>query len=223
MSKLILLRHFQSQWNLENRFTGWVDVPLAKNIGEKVKEVSQKISVLKIDKIYSSNLFRNKDSVAKVLETEGKHLVFISLDKGKMRNWGGFSGKTDYVPVYVSDLLNERYYGQWQGRDKDEIKEEYGEEDFKLLRRSFSARPPGGESLKDVSSRAVHFLKSFIERDLKEGKNVLAVVSHNCLRALAKHIEKISDKDIADLEIDVGKAVIYEFDDLLTMTKKESV
>ncbi len=223
MSKLILLRHFQSQWNLENRFTGWVDVPLSENIGEKVKEVSLKISGFKIDKIYSSNLFRNKDSVAKILETEGKYPVFISLDKGKMRNWGGFSGKLGYVPVYISDLLNERYYGQWQGRDKEEIKKEYGEENFKLLRRSFSARPPGGESLKDVSSRAIHFLKSFIERDLKEGKNVLAVASHNCLRALAKHIEKISDKDIADLEIDVGEAVIYEFDDLLTMTKKESI
>jgi len=221
MSKLILLRHLQSQWNLENRFTGWVDVPLSKNADDKAKEVFQKLSSFKIDKIYSSCLFRNKDSVAKIFREGDKYPVFIHLDKGKMKDWGIFKEESAYFPVYVSELINERYYGQWQGRNKEEIKKEYGEENFKLLRRSFSARPPGGESLKSVFLRTVHFYKTYIERDLKEGKNVLIVASHNCLRALTKYIEKISDDDIINFEMDVGSALVYELNNSLGIEIKE--
>lgn len=219
---MILLRHFQSQWNLENRFTGWADVPLSKNSEGRAKEVFQKLSGFKIDKIYSSCLFRNKDSVAKILKEGDKYPVFIHLDRGRMNDWGSFNDGGSYIPVYVSESLNERYYGQWQGKNKEEIKKEYGEDNFKLLRRSFAARPPGGESLKDVFSRAVHFYRSYIERDLREKKEVLVVASHNCLRALVKHIENISDKDITNFEIEVGEMLIYEFGDSLSMKGKES-
>lgn len=222
MSKLILLRHFQSQWNLENKFTGWVDVPLFKDSDNRAKEVFQKLSGFKIDKIYSSCLFRNKDSVAKILKEGDKYPIFIHLDKGRMRDWGTFKAESSYIPVYVSESLNERHYGQWQGRDKEEVKKEYGEDNFKLLRRSFSARPPGGESLKGVFLRAVHFYRSYIEKDLKEEKNVLIVASHNCLRALSKYIENISDEDIVNFEIDIGKMLIYEFSSSLGIRGKES-
>jgi 2,3-bisphosphoglycerate-dependent phosphoglycerate mutase len=221
MSKLILLRHFQSQWNFENRFTGWVDVPLLKDTDDKAKEVFQKISNFKIDKIYSSCLFRNKDTVAKILKEGDKYPIFIHLDKGKMKYLGGFKDEGEYMPVYVSESLNERHYGQWQGKNKEEIKKEYGEDNFKLLRRSFSARPPGGESLKDVFSRAVHFNKSYVERDLKDGKNILIVASHNYLRALVKYFEKISDDDIVNFEMEVGTALVYELNNSLGIEKKE--
>ena len=100
------------------------------------------------------------------------------------------------------------------------MKTKYGEEQVKLWRRSWDQAPPGGESLKDVFKRAVPFYQKYIERDLKEGKNVLIVASHNSLRALVKYIENISDKDIINLEIPTGGLIEYEVDDSLKVKNK---
>jgi len=222
MAKLILLRHLKSQWNLENRFTGWVDVPLAKNQSNKAKLISKKIFNSKIDVIYSSPLFRNQNSVAKILEYSNKaYPIFIHLDKGKMQDRGSFknvNGKC--FPVYISESLNERYYGKLQGQNKAEMIKEYGEEKIHLWRRGFKNRPPLGESLEDTFKRAVPFYRKYIEKDLKNGKNVLIVASHNSLRALIKHIEKISDKEIINLEVAYGGLREYEFDKLLKIKGK---
>ena len=222
MAKLILLRHLKSQWNLENRFTGWVDVPLAKNQSNKAKLISKKIFNSKIDVIYSSPLFRNQNSVAKILEYSNKaYPVFIHLDKGKMKDRGNFKDiNKKYFPVYISESLNERYYGRLQGQNKAEITKEYGEEKIHLWRRGFKNRPPFGESLEDTFKRAVPFYRKYIEKDLKNGKNVLIVASHNSLRALIKHIEKISDKEIINLEVAYGGLREYEFDKLLKIKGK---
>ena len=224
MPKLILLRHLKSQWNLENRFAGWTDGPLCQEGKEQAKEIAEKLSHYQIDKIYTSPLFRNQDTIDRVLEGSQRHPFFIHLDGGKMQRWGNHTenhtinrmiNHTDInqnnVPVYVSEKLNEKYYGNLQGLNKDETKKQYGEEKVQLWRRSYDVAPPGGENLKDVVKRTIPFYKKYIEKDLKEGKNVLIVASHNSLRAIVKFIEKIDDKDIINLEIPYAGIIEYEF------------
>lgn len=211
MSKLILLRHLQSQWNLENRFTGWVDVPLSKSGAKEVKKIVKKLSKIRFDVVYTSPLIRNQDTVLRIFEyIDERYPIFIHF-KGKMRNWANFEKiNKNYVPVYVSENLNERHYGKLQGLNKEETMKKYGKEKVRLWRRSFDVVPPGGESLKDTFLRAVPFYRKYIEKDLKNGKNVLIVASHNSLRALVKYFEKISDEDIINFEMPVGTIKEYE-------------
>ncbi len=184
MAKLILLRHLQSQWNKENRFTGWTDVPLSEEGIESAKEVAGKLVGFKIDQVYTSPLIRNRETVSLVVKKD--------------------------IPIMVDKALDERNYGKLQGLNKDEVKKQYGEEQVKLWRRSWDKTPPDGESLKDVYKRAVSFFQKYIEKDLKDGKNVLVVASHNSLRAIMKYIEKISDDDIINVEIPYGGLKEYE-------------
>ena len=212
MAKLFLLRHFKSQWNLENRFSGWTDMPLSqdgkKDALEKAKEVFQ----VQIDEIFTSPLFRNVDTVVRILEAgKQRYPVFISRDGGKTQKWGDyFEGPRNFMPVYVTENLNERHYGKLEGLDKKETMAKYGKEKVHLWRRSYKVAPPGGgESLEDVYKRVVPFYKKYIEKDLKKGKNVLIVASHNSLRALIKYLDKISDQDIIKTEVDYGELIKY--------------
>jgi 2,3-bisphosphoglycerate-dependent phosphoglycerate mutase len=223
MAKLFLLRHFKSQWNEENRFAGWTDGPLAKDQESNIKDTALLLFQSRVDKIYSSPLFRNMETVAKVFEYGiNKYPFFIHLDPpGKMQEWGKYADITDNdVPVYVSENLNERYYGKLQGLNKEETIKKYGEEQVQLWRRDFKSAPPGGESIEDVYNRAVPFYKKFIEKDLKDNKNILIVASHNSLRTVVKYLEKISDEDIADVELPFGSLIEYDlYDDLSVRTK----
>ncbi len=188
MAKLILLRHLQSQWNKENRFAGWSDIPLSQEGIASAKSVAEKLAGFKIDKVYTSPLIRNRETVSLILEHLGK----------------------EELPVVVDKALNERNYGQLQGLNRDEVKKQYGEEQFRLWRRSWDATPSGGESLKDTYNRVVPFFKKYIEEDLKQGKNILLVASHNSLRALVKYLDNIPDKDIANFEMEPGTLKEYD-------------
>lgn len=199
MAKLILLRHLQSQWNKENKFTGWIDIPLSKEGIESAKEVAGKLSGFKIDRVYTSPLIRNRETVSLILENLGKK----------------------DLPIVIDKALDERNYGKLQGLNKDEMKAKYGEEQVRLWRRSWDQAPPGGESLKDVFNRTVPFYKKYIENDLKKGENVLIVASHNSLRAIIKYIEKISDEDIINLEIPTAGVIAYTLDESLKIKNKE--
>ena len=223
MPKLLLLRHLKSQWNRENRFTGWVDVPLTRGWTAKVKGLTKKIFKFRIDTIYSSPLFRNQDSVMAILEyLDKKYPIFIHLDRGKMKDWGHFKERSrNYIPVYITEELNERYYGKLQGLDKAKIIKKYGAKKVHIWRRSFDVPPPGGETLRDVYKRVLPFYRKYIKKDLEKRKNVLVVASHNSLRALIKHIEKISDKDIINLEVPFAGLIEYEFDKSLKLKKKK--
>jgi len=202
MAKLILLRHFKSQWNEENRFTGWVDVPILKN--------DFKIPVLEFDVAYTSPLIRNLQTVLKIFEGQEKYPIFRHF-KDKMQKWGHFEEfNKNYIPVYVSEALNERYYGKLQGLNKEATMEKYGKEKVRLWRRSYQVAPPGGESLANVVKRVTPFYKKYAEKDLKKGKNVLVVASHNSARAVIKYVEKISDEDIINIEIPFGGWLQYE-------------
>lgn len=203
MAKLILLRHFKSQWNEENRFAGWVDVPLMKADFE--------IPILDFDVVYTSPLIRNLHTVLKVFEKKDKYPIFRHF-KNKMKDWSHFEElNQNYIPVYVSEALNERYYGKLQGLNKEETMKKYGKEKVRLWRRSYNVTPPGGESFADVVKRTTPFYKKYIETDLKKGENVLIVVSHNSARAIIKYVENISDEDIINVEVPFGGLLQYEF------------
>lgn len=225
MAKLFLLRHFKSQWNEENRFTGWVDVPILKGWENQAQKISKIIFKNNIEAVYSSPLIRNKASVLGVFNyNDEKYPIFIYLDKNKMKDWGNFKEiNKNYIPVFLSERLNERYYGKLQGLNKSSTIKKYGESLVHLWRRSFKKRPPGGESLRSTMKRALPIFKKYIKKELKKGNNVLVVASHNSLRALVKHIEKIKDKDISAIEIDYGGLIKYEFDKQLNLKKKEVI
>ncbi|MBU2539860.1 histidine phosphatase family protein [Patescibacteria group bacterium] len=224
MPKLFLLRHIKSQWNEESRFSGWMDVPLDENEINDAKSLADKtVNKFKIGKIYCSSLFRNQDTITRMFEFGNKkYPIFLHLDKSKEKRRGHFIDISDNdVPVYISNNLNERYYGKLQGMDKEETIKKYGEEKVHLWRRSYAIAPPGGESLKDVFKRAIPFYKKYIEKDLKKGSNVLIVASHNALRAIVKYIEKIADDKIIDLEIPYAGLIKYDFDEKLKLQNKK--
>jgi len=224
MAKLFLLRHLKSQWNEENRFSGWADICLQPGQAENARILCGKIFKYNIDAIYTSELFRNMETVAKILECTEKYPIFTHLDKGKMQKWGNYIDLSEGdIPVYVSESLNERYYGKLQGQNKQEAMKKYGSDQVHLWRRSYNIAPPGGESLKDVCKRTSSFFNKHIAKKLKEGKNILVVASHNSLRALAKEIEHIPDKEIIDFEITFGGLLEYELDENLHLKSKSVI
>ena len=217
IGKLILLRHGQSEWNAKNLFTGWVDVALssqgeaeAKRAGELLKEKN-----LLPDVLHTSLL------------TRAIHTAEIALGACE-RKW---------IPVSRSWRLNERHYGALQGKDKAATLKEYGQEQFKLWRRSFDTPPPAiadsdqysqagdirykdlgpdlpkTECLKDVVKRLMPYLDNEIANDLRQGKTVLVVAHGNSIRAIVKHLACISDSDIAEVNIPTGIPLLYRFDD----------
>ena len=194
MAKLFLLRHLKSQWNLDDRFAGWADNPFVKRRADTAKAIAEKYKGQNFDIVYTSPLIRNMETVIKILRNIGeKYPLFIHLDGGKMQKWENFTDISENdLPTYVSEKLNERYYGKLQGLNKEETIKKYGEEKVHLWRRSYNIAPPGGESEKDVYKRTIPFYKKYIEKDLKAGKNILVVASHNSLRAIVKYIENIS-------------------------------
>ena len=217
IGELILLRHGQSEWNAKNLFTGWVDVALssqgeaeAKRAGELLKEKN-----LLPDVLHTSLL------------TRAIHTAEIALGACE-RKW---------IPVSRSWRLNERHYGALQGKDKAATLKEYGQEQFKLWRRSFDTPPPAiadsdqysqagdirykdlgpdlpkTECLKDVVKRLMPYLDNEIANDLRQAKTVLVVAHGNSIRAIVKHLACISDSDIAEVNIPTGIPLLYRFDD----------
>ena len=200
MAYLILVRHGESLWNYENRFTGWVDVPLtekgreeARIAGELIKE-----SGIKIHVAYTSQLWRAIETLEIILSVLGEN-----------------------IPVIKDYHLNERHYGDLQGLNKAETARIYGEEQVKLWRRSYDVRPPGGESLEDTQKRTVPFFKNTILLDLTYyKKNVLVVAHGNSLRSIVMYLENISPKDIVNVEIPTGLPIVYEIDEKGSILKK---
>jgi 2,3-bisphosphoglycerate-dependent phosphoglycerate mutase len=198
MSDLLMIRHGQSVYNLENLFTGWLDVPLSGQGITEAKEAAEKLKNYKIDEAYTSKLKRAIDTLHFILEVN----------------------KNTNIPVVENAALNERNYGDLQGLNKAEVARKYGDEQVHIWRRSYDIAPPGGESLKDTLERAMPYFQKIIIPDLKKGLNVLIVAHGNSLRAIMKELDNISDEDIANLNLDTGKIYLYRFDkDLKIITK----
>jgi 2,3-bisphosphoglycerate-dependent phosphoglycerate mutase len=179
------------------------------------RDIAEKLKSENLGLVYTSVLIRNQETVLRIFEhIPDKYPIFINLDGGRMQEWGNFTDLSNHdVTTYVTENLNERYYGELQGLNKEKTIKKYGEEKVRLWRRSYDIAPPGGETLEQVYERAVPFFREHVEKDLKAEKNVLVVASHNSLRAIVKYIEDISDEKIIDLELPFGALVKYEFND----------
>ena len=228
MSKLVLIRHGQSEWNLKNLFTGWVDVNLSEKGEQEAKEAGRKLKEagIEFDQAYTS-----------VLTRAIKTLHFALEESGQL-----------WVPETKTWRLNERHYGALQGQNKAEAAEKFGEEQVHIWRRSYDVLPPllsaddegsaandrryanldprivpGGENLKVTLERVIPFWEDHIAPDLLAGKNVIVAAHGNSLRALTKYIEQISDEDIMNVEMATGQPVVYDLDDKLNIVSKEKL
>ncbi len=213
MSQLILIRHGQSQWNLENRFTGWVDVPLSPKGIQEAISAGKKLQGIRLDAGYVSHMLRAIQTLYYVLgELTDPRTPIMHHEEARIRDWERHSGKMDTeLPIYQSVELAERYYGDLQGLNKDETRKKYGEAQVHLWRRSYDVRPPGGESLKDTCERTIPYYQSFIEPELRKGKTLLVVAHGNSLRSIVKYVENIPDETIPSLEIPTGVPLLYTF------------
>lgn len=214
MGKLILLRHGQSAWNKANLFTGWVDVPLCQEGIEEAYRAGKIIQNVPIDVVFCSALIRSMmTAMIALVEHSSKKVPVIQHSEGDMQKWGRIfseKAKNETIPVYVAEALNERMYGALQGMNKQEMREQFGDEQVHIWRRSFHTQPPQGESLEDTCTRAIPYFCSEILPRLQKGENILISAHGNSLRAIVKVIENISDEDIAAFEIATGVPRLYE-------------
>jgi 2,3-bisphosphoglycerate-dependent phosphoglycerate mutase len=190
MPQMVLIRHGESQWNLENRFTGWIDVPLSPKGEQEAREAGQKIRAFRFDEAFTSVLTRAKETLRIVLAVIGQNNIPVEEDKA----------------------LNERMYGDLQGLNKAETAKKYGEQQVKVWRRSYDVPPPRGESLKDTAERVLPYYQKRIEPELLAGRTILIVAHGNSLRALVMHLNKLSKEEVLELNIPTGAPLLYEFD-----------
>lgn len=190
MAQLVIFRHGQSTWNLENKFTGWVDVDLTPKGIDEAKAAGEKIKSYKFDYAFSSDLQRAQKTMS------------LALDVAK---------HAPITPIF-DKALNERMYGDLQGLDKTETAKKFGEDQVKIWRRSFDIAPPNGESLKDTAARVLPYFEKEIAPKLKAGKNVIVVAHGNSLRALIMHLEKMTPEQILEFEIGTAQPRLYDLD-----------
>lgn len=222
MAYLILIRHGESKWNLQNKFTGWVDVPLSEKGIKEAQNAAEKLKKLNFDVAYTSKLTRAQQTLMIILSKQ-KRTGTIIHESEKRKKWSKHKGKkTDEIIIHEAEELNERYYGALQGLNKDETKKKYGKEKVFQWRRSYDIKPPKGESLKDVYERTIPYFKKKIIPQIKKGKNIIISAHGNSLRAIIKYIENITDEDIPQLELTTGKPIIYKYEEKkLKKTKKQ--
>ncbi len=190
MARLVLLRHGESQWNLENRFTGWVDVPLSPRGIQEAKNAGDKLRGFTFNRAFTSVLARANETLRLALEGIGQTTIPIEKDKA----------------------LNERMYGELQGLNKAETAKKYGDEQVKIWRRSFDVRPPGGESLKDTAERVLPYYESRIRPYLLKDETILIAAHGNSLRALVMELEQLTKEQVLELNIPTGAPLLYELD-----------
>ena len=191
MKHVVLIRHGESQWNLENRFTGWVDVPLSPKGEQEAREAGEKLRAFRFDHAFTSVLTRAIRTLEIVLDVIGQ----------------------PGLPVERNQALNERMYGELQGLNKTETVEKYGEAQVKLWRRSYDIRPPGGESLQDTAERVLPYYRERVWPRLAKGETLLVVAHGNSLRALVMHLDGLSREEVLELNIPTGAPLLYELDD----------
>lgn len=193
MPTLTLLRHGESQWNLENRFTGWVDVNLSPKGEQEAARAGASLADVPVDNVFTSVLLRAIRTADIALEAAGKH----------------------GLPVTRDQALNERHYGDLQGLNKKETADKYGDDQVHIWRRSYDIAPPNGESLKDTQARVIPYFDGTIAPLLRSGANILVVAHGNSLRALIMKIEGLSPEEILKVEIPTGIPIRYELDSSL--------
>ncbi len=209
MPNLILIRHGESQWNLENRFTGWVDVPLSPKGEQEAKEAGEKLKSYKFDKAFTSKLQRANNTLNFILQA---------------------SGQTN-IPIEFDVALNERHYGALQGLNKGETAQKYGDEQVKIWRRSYDVPPPKektdmnpdgtSESLKDTAARTLPYWEKNIMPEIKSGKNIIVAAHGNSLRSIVMHLDNLTKEQVLELNIPTGAPLLYVFDSNGTIVEKK--
>ena len=212
MSYLVLVRHGESRWNLQNRFTGCVNVPLSAKGLEEAKLCAFIVKKISFDIAFTSELVRAQETLLVMLSQADITGLFID-EKSGLKKWGKYTRflETPELPIIRSCKLNERYYGKLQGLNKNSARKRFGEEQVFRWRRGYKTTPPGAESLYDVYKRSVPYFKKKIISQLEKGKNVLVSAHGNSLRAIIKYIEDIGDEEIPFFELATGKPVVYKF------------
>jgi 2,3-bisphosphoglycerate-dependent phosphoglycerate mutase len=197
MPTLALVRHGQSLWNLENRFTGWVDVPLTQQGIEEARDAGERLRGQHFDVGYTSSLIRAQETLRIIMETAG-------LD----------------LPVIRDQALNERHYGDLQGLNKAQTAQEYGEAQVLTWRRSFATPPPNGEALKDTAERTLPFFQRAILGDIAQGKDVLVAAHGNSNRSIVMQLDGLDEDEVMSLELATGVPLVYELDEDGTVRSK---
>ncbi|MBM3231547.1 2,3-bisphosphoglycerate-dependent phosphoglycerate mutase [Candidatus Peregrinibacteria bacterium] len=189
MGILVALRHGQSQWNLENRFTGWTDMPLTERGREDAAKCAAVLKKFTFDVAYTSRLSRASETLSVILKTLGQN-----------------------PPVEVDSALNERHYGDLQGLNKAETVAKHGEKQVQLWRRSYTTRPPNGESIEDCERRTWPFFVQYVLPHLVAGKTVIIAAHGNSLRPIIKNLEGLTPDATAVLEIGLCTPYVYRFE-----------
>ena len=199
MAYLVLVRHGQSEWNALGLWTGQEDISLTEQGKAEARAAAEHLRDITLHKAYASNLKRTHQTLEEI-KSALKHTKLETTHH---------------------EALNERHYGDYQAKNKWEIKDAVGEEEFTKLRRNWDHPVPNGETLKDVHGRVLPYYEQTILEDLKEGKNVIVAAHGNSLRALMKHLEEIDDEHVHELEIGTGEVVMYEIDEAGTTVSKQ--
>jgi 2,3-bisphosphoglycerate-dependent phosphoglycerate mutase len=189
MPILALVRHGESIWNAQNRFTGWIDVPLSEKGREEARKAGRAVqrAGLHFDVAYTSALRRAQHTLDLMLEEMGVDL-----------------------PIIRDQALNERMYGDLQGLNKDDMRAKYGETIVQLWRRSYDIPPPNGESLKDTAARTLPFFERAILGDIRQGLNVLVVAHGNSNRSIVMALDDLSPQQVLELNLETGVPYVYE-------------
>lgn len=198
MAQLVLVRHGQSQWNLENRFTGWVDVDLTPTGEKEAREAGKKLKGVKFDQGFTSALKRAQRTLQLILEETGQ----------------------SSLPVEKNQALNERHYGDLQGLDKAETAKKFGDAQVHIWRRSYDIAPPNGESLKDTAARTLPYFNEKILPLVKAGKNVIVAAHGNSLRSIVMELDKLTKEQVLELNLATGVPTVYETDGTGALRKK---
>jgi 2,3-bisphosphoglycerate-dependent phosphoglycerate mutase len=228
MTKLILVRHGQSLWNALNKFTGWVDVPLSERGRAEATIASCRLSGYRVNVCFTSKLIRAIET-ATICLTErddicGAKIPIIKHEQSDAdwRGWDNYDGnRAEELPIFTNAALDERFYGDLQGLNKTDTADKYGQEQVHAWRRSYSVRPPGGESLEDTQQRVVAYFNSRILPHLIAGDNVLIAAHGNSLRSIIMVLDRLSPDEVSSLELATGVPIVYELDAAGTLINKK--
>jgi 2,3-bisphosphoglycerate-dependent phosphoglycerate mutase len=213
MGKLVLVRHGESRWNMHNRFTGWVDVPLSENGLREAERCAVHCEKYNFSTVFTSALERTHVTAAVILSRQGRNGIIQHDEKHRYRKWmlhSNTCGKGD-IPIYESPVLNERFYGDLQGMEKKQAEKVYGKQQVFAWRRGFSDKPPGGESMKQTFMRIHPYFDANIMPRVAKSETVLLSGHGNTLRAIIRHIEGISNEDIVNIDLPEATPIVYEY------------
>jgi len=223
-AQLTLLRHGESIWNQQNRFTGWVDVSLSRAGMQEASKAGKLLTEQRYDVAFTSSLLPAQDTLYEVLKQNSHCDQYMRIHESASQWYEHFVAAKDdlnELKIYISDKLNERYYGDLQGRDKEQARREFGAEQVHIWRRSYDVPPPNGESLAMTAERTIPYYQSKIMPHLENGESVLVTAHGNSLRALIMYIEEMSKEQILAFNLPTGTPHIYYFDREMKITRKQ--